>query len=367
MRRPAARFAAITLLLGIVAIVAETPPAGDRNMYQAIGRRLVVLDCHDVHCFRILIAPLLEHLPGPSMPKWKAYAVLTSAASAIALGQLCLVLGLSARAAGFATWIAGFGFGPMQAVFDPYTSDPLMYWLGPLMMAQLLRGQLASPTAIGSVGVLAKEFAAVPLWMFALMSWLRRQWGVAVRATVAALAATLVWLTLQTMLMTLYNYSYGSNPSADLLGGGFFGVWVGALGRPRAAAYLFLAFGPLFVLLVAGFRRASPTLRVLAWSALPPAIAFAYVQQPDRALWNFHFVVIPIAMLVLEALPDRACWAFVASFAVANVRLGAHQLPIVLWLRVLMLGVSIAIALRAVLAANRQTRFNPARIEAGRE
>jgi hypothetical protein len=195
--------------------------------------------------------------------------------------------------------------------------------------------------------------------MFALMSWLRRQWAVAVRATVAALATTLVWLTLQTVLMTLYNYSYGGNPSANLLGGGFFGVWVAALGRPRAVAYLFLAFGPLFVLLAAGFRHASPTLRLLAWSAILPAIAFAYVQQPDRALWNFHFVVIPIAMLVLEALPDRACWAFVASFAIANVRLGEHQSPVVLWLRVAMLGVSTAIAIRAIRAAGRQTRFSP--------
>src|SRR6185503_1758925 len=98
MTRPAVRFTAIVLLLGAIAIVAETPPSGDRNLYQTIGRQLVVLDCHDVHCFRILVAPILEHLPGPSLLKWKIYAVLASAASAIALGQLCLVLGLSARA-----------------------------------------------------------------------------------------------------------------------------------------------------------------------------------------------------------------------------------------------------------------------------
>jgi hypothetical protein len=280
---------------------------------------------------------------------------------------LCLVLGLSARAANFATWVAAFGFGPLQAIFDPYTSDPLIYWLAPVMMARLLRGRLAAATAIGSVGVLAKEFAAVPLWMFALMAGLRRRWDMAVRAALAALAATLVWLTLQTVLMTLFNYSYGTNPSVNLLGGGYFAVWLSALGWPRAAAGLFLGFGALFVLLAAGLRRASGTLRLLAWSAVPPAIAFTYVQQPDRALWNFHFVVVPIAVLVLEALPDRACWAFVVSFAIANLRLGEHQPPIVFWIRVVMLGVSVAIALAAARAASRLPPHDDPLAEAGRQ
>jgi hypothetical protein len=356
MTRPAVRFTAIVLILGAVAIVAETPPSGDRNLYQTIGRQLVVLDCHDVHCFRILVAPILEHLPGPSLLKWKTYAVLASAASAIALGQLCLVLGLSARAAGFATWISAFGFGPLQSVFDPYTSDPVMYLVGPLMMADLLRGRLAGPTVVGSIGVLAKEFAAVPLWMFALMSAVRRQWDMASRAALAALTATLVWFALQTIFMTLYNYSYGGNPSVNLLGGGYFAVWVAALGRPRAAAYLFLAFGPLFVLLAAGLVRADRTLRLLAWSALPPAIAFMYVQQPDRALWNFHFVVIPIAMLVLQELPDRLCWLFVIAFGAANVRLGDQQPAVVSWIRFVMLMISIAVAVFAVAAFMRRAR-----------
>ena len=76
--------------------------------------------------------------------------------------------------------------------------------------------------------------------MFALMSALRRRWNMQARAALGAGAAShLVWLTLQTVFMTLYNYSYGGNPSVNLLGGGYFAVWVSALGWPRAAAYLF--------------------------------------------------------------------------------------------------------------------------------
>ena len=97
MTRAVGRFVAIAAVLGAIAAIAGTPAAGDRDVYQKIGRQLFVLDCHDIHCYRLLPAPIIEHLPGPSLVKWRAYAVLTNAAAAIALGRLCLVLGLSSR------------------------------------------------------------------------------------------------------------------------------------------------------------------------------------------------------------------------------------------------------------------------------
>src|SRR6185312_12523083 len=134
----------------------------------------------------LLPAPIIEHLPGPSLMKWRAYAVLTNAAAAIALGRLCLVLGLSSRGAGTATWIAAFGFGPMQSVFDPYTSDPVMYLLAPLMMADLMAERLGRPTLLGSLGVISKEFTAAPLWIYALFSAMRRRWDTALKAALGA-------------------------------------------------------------------------------------------------------------------------------------------------------------------------------------
>ena len=354
MTRSVVRFLAIAVVLGAIAVAGHTPQSADRDIYQTIGRQLILLDCHDVHCYRILPAPLLEQLPGPSLVKWKIYAVLANAAAAIALGRLCLTLGMSTRAAGFATWIAGLGFGAQQSVLDPYTSDPVMYLLAPLMMADLLADRIGRAGFVGSVGVLAKEFAAAPLWIFTLLSGLQRRWHTALRAALAASTATLVWFALQTTLMTLYNYSYGNNPSViRLLEGGYFGVWTSALGWPRALAALFMAFGPLFVLMPAGFARASHTLRLLAVASLPAMAAFVYVQQPDRALWNFHFVAIPIAILALEALPDRLCWPFIAAFGIANLKLGENQPAAVSWIRGVMLAVSLALAVFAVVAARR--------------
>jgi hypothetical protein len=50
------------------------------------------------------------------------------------------------------------------------------------------------------------------------------------------------------------------------------------------------------------------------------------VQQPDRALWNFHYLVTPFAALVLDRVPAALAWTTVALFAVGNLRVGA-QLP----------------------------------------
>jgi hypothetical protein len=356
VRRPAFHFFAIAVLLGAIAAAAHAPASSDREIYERIGRQVADLDCHDVHCFRVLVAVALEHLPGPSLLKWKAYAVLAGAAAALAVGRLCLVLGLSGRLAILATWIAATGFGPLQAVFDPYTSDPLMYLLGPVMMADLLENRVARAGALGAVGVLAKEFAAVPLWMFTLMAGLQRRADLAIRALFAASTATVVWLALQTLLMTLYNYSYGGNPSVNLLGGGYFAVWVGAIGWPRAAALLFATFGPLYLLMAAGLFRARQPLGLIALCSLPAVAAFVYVQQPDRALCNFQFVVIPLAVLTLDVLPDWLCGVFVVSFGIANLRLGAPQPDLLRPVRIVMLALSVAVALYAVAAIVKRHR-----------
>ena len=69
---------------------------------------------------------------------------------------------------------------------------------------------------------------------------------------------------------------------------------------------------------------ATPALRAFALASIPVALIFGYVQQPDRALWNFHFVVTPLASLVLHRLPAIAAWATIAFFAIANLRVGAQ-------------------------------------------
>ena len=325
VRTPVVQFVVLAIALGAIAMAAPDPTyATDRDTYIATGQQVIVPDCSDIHCFRVLVTWVLESLPGPSLLKWKTYAVLANAGAAVALGRLCLMLGLSIRASNLATWLAAFGFGSLYTLYDVYTSDPLMFLLGPLLTSTLLAGHRIRAGLIASIGILAKEFAAAPLWIMTIWAALQRRWAQAFRLLLSAMSATLVWLALQVTLIVLFNYTYGENASADLLGGGYLARWLSLVQGRVALAVMFVEFGALYLLFPVGLIVANRDLRLLALAALPEALVLLYVQQPDRALWNFHFIVIPIAVLVLERLPERAGLLFAACFAFANLRIGAQ-------------------------------------------
>jgi hypothetical protein len=121
-----------------------------------------------------------------------------------------------------------------------------------------------------------------------------------------------------------FNYSYAGSSAANLLGGGFLAQWLSYV-NPRVAATVVAGeFGALLVLAPAGLLRSGRDFRLLALAAVPAALALAYVQQPDRALWNFHFIVIPLAVIALQPLSNGWCALLIAAFAMANLRIGAQ-------------------------------------------
>jgi hypothetical protein len=124
---------------------------------------------------------------------------------------------------------------------------------------------------------------------------------------------------------------------------------------PPAAAISSLVseFGAVYLLIPFGWISAPRTLKQLSIAAVPFAAFLAYVEQPDRALWNFHFLAFPLAAIVLDDLPATARWAFVGFYALANARVGA-QLEIAPPAR-FPLAVSAAIAVAAVALHWRRT------------
>lgn len=81
-----------------------------------------------------------------------------------------------------------------------------------------------------------------------------------------------------------------------------------------------------WVLWPAGWRWASPHLRTVTAVGVVPLAVFAYVQQPDRALWNFAFLTMPAVALVLDRITPLIGWGLVAMQALVGLRVGA-QLP----------------------------------------
>ena len=320
------------VVAGALTIIAALSPAPDRvtdrDIYEATASQRIIPDCTDLHCFRVLVPWVLGLFPaGPAT--WKMFAVVCNATAAVGVFQLCLALGLSRHGAWFAAVMAAFGFGSLYTLHDPYTPDPLMYMLGPVITNELVRGRVASAGLLGAIGVLGKEFAAVPLFVFAGSAALARRWPLASRVLASATFAFIVWLSLQLILMLQFNYGYGDSDSTELLSGGNLLPWLGRQSLRGAAVAVFNEYGVVYLLAPVGFICFAPALlRRLSVAAAPAAFLFAYVQQPDRALWNFHFVFLPLAALVLERVSPLLGWAIAITFAIANLRIGA-QLPMV--------------------------------------
>ena len=339
---------AIAAALAAIALLSPAPNrVTDRAVYERTAEELVVIDCADLHCFRVLVPWLLGPLPGSSIAKWKAYAVIANATAAIAVLMLSVAWSLPVRAAMMAAMLSAFGFGALYTLHDVFTSDPLMFALGPLLVWLMIGERYAIAALVASIGVLAKEFAAAPVYVFSAASMLQRKFPHAWRALAAANCALIVWLLLQFTLMLRFNYGYGDNPSTHLMSGGYLAKWLSEQSARGAATAMFNEFGVLWLLAPIGLFLAPAAVRVFALASIPVALVFGYVQQPDRALWNFHFVVTPLSAIVLARLPQAAAWTVIGLFAFANLRVGA-QLMFVPAARVaLALSVLVAVAAMA--------------------
>jgi hypothetical protein len=351
--RRAGQLSVLVTCLGAIAFLSPPPDrVTDRGVYEATAQERIVPDCSDLHCFRVLVPWVLGPLPGSSDLKWKAYAAVCNASAAVAVFALCLTFGLSRRAATLALAASAFGFGSLYTLHDPFTSDPLMFLIGPLITEQLLRDRVAMSAAIGAVGVMAKEFAAAPFYMVAAYHAIGRRWLAAAPAFAAGNAVFIVWAMLLLTLMLKFNYSLGGTESANFSGGAALGPWLQRQSARGAAQAMFNEFGALWLLFPIGAVMAPAPLRRLAMVSLPVAAVFAYVQQPDRALWNFHFLALPLAAIVLERAPEALAWGTLATFGVGNLRVGAQlAIPggsrLVLALSVLLASACLVTALRA--------------------
>lgn len=318
----------VGLVLTAIALASPLPDrVTDRGVYEATAAAIVVPDCGDLHCFRALVPWIVGRLPGPSVIRWKLYAAVGNAAASLAMFQLAVTLGLTTRAAWFASTISAFGFGALYTLHDPFTADPMMFALGPLLTNELFARRLWVAAAVASIGVLAKEFAAAPLYLFAGYAALERRWPEVGRVLAGANAALIVWLVFTLSLMIHFNYSYGGSESANLASGAGLLPWLQRQSLRGISFAMFNEFGALYVLAPVGWVLAARGLRLLTVAAIPVALVLAYVQQPDRALWNFHFIAAPLAAVTLDRVDATLAAATVTTYVVGNLRVGA-QLPI---------------------------------------
>ena len=223
-------------------------------------------------------------------------------------------------------WLSALGAGSLSTIYHPYHADPFVLWLAPVTTLWLIKGRTLAAGALATAGVLAKEFAAAPLYIAAAAAAWTGDRSAFVKRLAVAVTVTLIWVALQILLMSAFGYSYNANPSARVLSGGYAWYWLQHVTFRTGAYALFGTFAALNLLIPFGWRHAPAPLRALAIGAVPALIAFIYVATPERALWNFYFLAIPIGAIVLASLPPVLRWGFVACYLIANLRIGA-QIP----------------------------------------
>ncbi len=323
--------AILALLLGAVAFVLSPDYVTDRDTYEQVGRQLIIPDCSNLHCTRVVVAWVIEHLPGESIVKWKAYGVLGNLLAAWGIYVLCRRFGLDRSAARAGAVMSALGPGAQLTALDPHTSDPLIYGAVPWLVLLLLDGRFAVVAACAAIGVWAKEFAVAPLWIFAVFGGLLRRTDIVLKSAAGAALASAVWLGLQLWFILAYNYNYGGNSSARILEGGYLLTWIRWIGPVQAVGAMVLHYGPLAWLVAAGFRRSPRELKLLALASAPAALVFAYVQQPDRAIWNFQFVLLPLAAVTFQGVPLwlRATW--LTAFAISHLPIDGGWRTALVW------------------------------------
>ena len=337
--------ALLGLVLVVLASTLQPDYVTDHETYERIGREFVVPDCSSLHCTRVLVAWVIEHLPGPSLVKWKTYAVLGNLLAAFGIARLCRRLGLPRDAVRVAVGMSALGAGAQLTLLDPHSSDPFIYALVPWIVLWLYDGRVWPAAIVAAVAVWAKEFAAVPLWVVAAYGVIAGRPALAARSAAAAALVTTMWVAMQAWFILAHNYTYGDNPSANLLDGGYIVKWVNELGPARAAASLLLHFGPLLFLAVRGWWHSDRPIHLLSLAALPALAIFCYVQQPDRAIWNFQFAIVPLAARLFAGARVWESAAWLVAYAITNLPVeGDWRLPIVGTAFVVCAAVSIRIA-----------------------
>lgn len=321
-------FAAMVIVLAVVLRVVPDPQPTDEYNMQRIGQQLLIAGCDDLNCFRLLVPAIVESFPGPVLERWRWYAVLGNAAGAVVAGELALAFGLTRYAALLTMWISAVGSGSMSTVYHPYTADSMMFFLCPLITLLLVRGRLAWAGGLATLGIFGKEVAAAPLFIAAIAHGIQREWHPVAKTLSVAVGVTAIWVALQLALIRFFLYGYGPNPSIDIFGGGYLKYWLDHAGLRSATIALFVAYGALYFLAGYGWMLAPARLRSFAIAAIPPALTLAYVQTPDRAIWNFYYLWIPLAAIVLASLPMFVGGLFILMFGLVAVRVAGQVMTV---------------------------------------
>lgn len=312
------------LALGIQAAAPPQPARSDRQEYEYAGKHGLEPNCGwSVYCYRVLVPVVLEQIPIDADLRWRGYQVTanTVAGSIVAVTTAAWANGLPAAA--IATILVQTSFGFAFTAYDPYTADPFVFVIAAAIAWCWLTNRAFAALAVGLAGVFAKETVALVSAATALAALLNRQrsgW----RLWMAQ--AALVMLTLLAfhwIMDTYFGWGITKNAAARFSEGSWLALWwANNPSLLRKLFFLFVPFGFAWLYAAAGYRTAPRDLRHLATGALLPFLALNYVQNPERALANSFFVIIPLAAIALTRVPFGVALAAAVTNGLFTAKVG---------------------------------------------
>jgi len=166
----------------------------------------------------------------------------------------------------------------------------------------------------------------LPLAISAATRGIQQRWPEMRRLAIAAMLVIAIWAGWQIFARMQWHYITGPTYSADLTKGGYVAFWMITLSTTLVLTLIAFVFGGIWLLWPAGLWWGPRELRQVTLASMPGLLVLNSLQQPDRALWNFAFLVMPAAAVVLDRVPAAWGWILVGVQLLINLRFGAQLL-----------------------------------------
>jgi hypothetical protein len=302
----------------------EQPALSDRVAYEYTGRHGLDRDCpFSVYCYRLLVPVVLEQLPWNPETRWRTYEFASTSLAGFVTALATAQVTAAWQAPLLATLVVQMSFGFTFTAYDPYSPDAMVFLVAALLVLAWISNRPWAALGLSAIGVFAKETVALVALSAGLAAVVRRpdaRWRVWIVQTIAACALILGF---HGIMDTYAGWGISKNVAAKFSEGSWLGVWLENMDGPgRIAFLLFTPFGFAWLYAILGFRVAPVRLRALALGALAPMLALNYVQNPERALANAFFVVVPLTAVFLSSVPPIAGFAAAVTNGLLTAKVG---------------------------------------------
>lgn len=326
LMRMSAKWVAVCALNVVLAAIIQAAPLGepvltDRDRYEAYAEHLgdrAWFNRTDpvsglrtlpdrIYPYRVLVPVALAQLPFDSGTRWRLYRWGATATAGVIVAATAHSLAGSMAAAVLASLLSQGSFGFAFTAYDPYSPDPFVFVCLALMAWCWLHDAWPLAFAIGAIGLLGKETVVLMSGATALASLIpprRRSWPLWFAQGPSLLALLLMFrLSFDEYVGWGHNLADGQLIQNSLTGGGWLALWMQGNPVPNQLFLIFAVFSVAWIFALVAVRHSPPDLLKLTIGAAAPFLALVYVQNPERALGNLFFVVVPLAVVTLSRVP----------------------------------------------------------------